>query len=402
MSSLAGLFVGSSDVALAEMQYAIMTDPLMELDQAYDFLGNLVMEDDHILGESFHSQLALARRFRNSDGRKAATAKLSLRHLISGFREKWKGVLKRERFECFASAADSVERARKVLQRGSYWRLADVVPEASERSEREGEAPIALLLEGATRAPIIDTPQVRLATVPPTMAFAQHIGDRTEQQDKVLTFEGILPDERKIVISIVADGHHSLGGIASATAVQSFVERFFGELLFHSRQAVLQAIFSAVQFADKKVQEKTSFGIWGGTTFVAYIHVGIEKYIVNIGDSRAYFLSDSGEYTQVSIDHSSWADDGRGRYGPIRRLAVRMPVEKGGAALGDPDIFIPTQEISGHVFLFSDGVEGLLGKYALGPEQKNSLQQAVDLIIKAMLTEKKLDNLSASVIRVSS
>ena len=395
MSTLAGLFVGSSDVGLAAMQFAITTDPLLELDGAYDFLGNLVMEDNHILGESFHSQLALARRFRNSDTRKAKTAQLSLSDLVSGFREKWEGVLKKERFECFALAADSVEQARKVLQRGSYWRLSDVVPEAGPRN-----------LEPLPRNPLhIDTPQVRLATVPLTMAFVQHIGDKTKQQDKVLTFEGILPDERKTVISIVADGYYSLGDIASATAVQTFVQQFFAELLFHPHQVVPQSILNAVQFADKKVQEEIPERKLGGTTFVAYIQVGSEKYIMNIGDSRAYFLADSGEYAQVSIDHSTWAL-GRGRYSPIhyapiRRLAVRVPVEKEGITLGEPDIFVPTQEISGHVFLFSDGVEGLLGKYALGPEQKNSLQQAVDLIIKAMLTEKKLDNLSASVIRVS-
>jgi protein phosphatase len=103
----------------------------------------------------------------------------------------------------------------------------------------------------------------------------------------------------------VADGMggHNAGEVASASALAAFVDEL-GETLAEADRAT--ALERAVVTADERVREKAAEdpdreGM--GTTLVAALVDGESATVVNVGDSRAYSVTDT-EIEQISVDHS--------------------------------------------------------------------------------------------------
>jgi serine/threonine protein phosphatase PrpC len=132
--------------------------------------------------------------------------------------------------------------------------------------------------------------QLRLAT-------ESIAGQRPYQEDACLT--QTLSDGRTLVAVADGMGGHAAGEVASALALETLVAELEGG----------QPLDEAFRLANQKVHtESREPGKQGmGTTLVAMI-LGDDTYqLANVGDSRAYFLSEV-EIEQVTEDHSFVAE----------------------------------------------------------------------------------------------
>lgn len=103
---------------------------------------------------------------------------------------------------------------------------------------------------------------------------------------------------------VVADGMggHNAGEVASEYAVDAFVER----LRSTGNTSPADALSDAVAFANASVYEKAGEDIdkaGMGTTMVAAVLEGKHLTVMNVGDSRLYYL-DRTSIRQISRDHS--------------------------------------------------------------------------------------------------
>ena len=131
----------------------------------------------------------------------------------------------------------------------------------------------------------------------PRLATESIAGRRPYQEDSVLTrtFE----DGRVLVAVADGMGGHAAGDIASALAMESLVEALEGG----------QTLRDGFELANSRVHTKSQEpGKQGmGTTLVAALVNGGEYEVANVGDSRAYLLTNDG-IRQISEDHSFVAE----------------------------------------------------------------------------------------------
>jgi serine/threonine protein phosphatase PrpC len=103
----------------------------------------------------------------------------------------------------------------------------------------------------------------------------------------------------------VADGMggHNAGEVASATALATFVDEL-GERLGDAGPAT--ALERSVELADERVREEAAADAdreGMGTTLVAALVGDESATVVNVGDSRAYSVTED-TIEQVTVDHS--------------------------------------------------------------------------------------------------
>jgi len=128
---------------------------------------------------------------------------------------------------------------------------------------------------------------------------------RTTNQDSYI----IVTNENKDVLAIVCDG---IGGGKSGDIASSTTTRFIAELFAKNRgflneedakmwlkRALLKAndhIFS-LSTTDKKYDGM-------GTTLVGALISSVGRFVVNVGDSRAYFMQSEGQLMAITQDHN--------------------------------------------------------------------------------------------------
>jgi PPM family protein phosphatase len=130
---------------------------------------------------------------------------------------------------------------------------------------------------------------------------------RSENQDSYI-IENC--DKRKCVIAVICDGMGGAkaGDIASRLASKEFVSRVFEalaapRLLVGNQEKLLR---DSCADANGVVYEYSRFDAaydGMGTTLVGGIITSRKAQLINVGDSRAYYLSKSG-ISQISRDHS--------------------------------------------------------------------------------------------------
>lgn len=137
---------------------------------------------------------------------------------------------------------------------------------------------------------------------------------RSLNEDSLLTLE-TTPVYRSISTPMglfaVADGMggHSAGDVASQLAIQAIEQRTIDEILSPVAAGgplpdAHQWIASTIQAANRRVYEqRKAAGTDMGTTLVMALFVGNTATIANVGDSRAYLLSQD-EIVQITTDHS--------------------------------------------------------------------------------------------------
>lgn len=103
----------------------------------------------------------------------------------------------------------------------------------------------------------------------------------------------------------VADGMggHNAGEVASATALEAFVDELGDVLADESPERALESAMVAADEAVVAAAAADAAREGMGTTLVAALVDDETAAVVNVGDSRAYRVSDAA-IEQVSVDHS--------------------------------------------------------------------------------------------------
>ncbi len=133
------------------------------------------------------------------------------------------------------------------------------------------------------------------------------IGKRRELNEDsfgICGFEEMMPKG----VCVLADGMggHNAGEIASSIAVESIINELSENLDENDSEQIKLNIAGAIDFANSRIYEmslKNSEQSGMGTTLVvAYVNDSLIR-IANIGDSRAYAVSDK-EICRITVDHS--------------------------------------------------------------------------------------------------
>lgn len=168
-----------------------------------------------------------------------------------------------------------------------------------------------------------------------------------------------------VCYAIVCDGMGGASGgkVASLTAVNSFASAIEDISADSSHDSIVLTLSNAIKSANvdvykKSVDKKNLHGM--GTTLVAAVIVDNKAYIVNIGDSRCYILSDD-QIKRVTRDHSAvqeLVDQGmltetQARNHPNKNIITRaIGVDKS----VDFDLFVEVLHDNDYILLCTDGI----------------------------------------------
>lgn len=187
---------------------------------------------------------------------------------------------------------------------------------------------------------------------------------RSENQDRVSFIQGTGPAFAVLALCDGMGGANA-GSMASDIAINTFTSQI-AEHLSDKKEKVIDlkllaegAVFKANQRVYKRGStDITCAGM--GTTLVGAIVSGRKCCIANVGDSRAYLIS-NGEITQITRDHSfveELIDKGRitreqAQSHPRKNIITRaIGVEKS----VECDVFLPVFRKNDLLLLCSDGL----------------------------------------------
>lgn len=173
-------------------------------------------------------------------------------------------------------------------------------------------------------------------------------------------------------LAVVCDG---MGGAKSGDVASRLASEVFGQDISGSvhpdmeQQEIVKMLVDAVKSANTAVyeQSKVSPDFLGmGTTLVAVFLQNRSAYILNVGDSRCYYIAD-GQVQQVTEDHSvvglmvarGQISEEEARIHPNKNLITR--------AIGTepevvPDCFYLALDKDEYLLLCSDGLSNLVTK----------------------------------------
>lgn len=190
---------------------------------------------------------------------------------------------------------------------------------------------------------------------------------RNENQDCVRFVSNAMPSYGILALCDGMGGARA-GSIASDIALNSFISKlteYFGDK--KNKLSTPEKIRLSVEQANSLIFErgKSDSQCEGmGTTLVAAVIKGKECFVANVGDSRAYLIS-NGNIEQITHDHS-FVEEMVGR-GTITREAARNHPRKNiiTRALGAEetvlcDIFEPSLAKNDLLLLCSDGLSNTL------------------------------------------
>ncbi|MBM6869566.1 Stp1/IreP family PP2C-type Ser/Thr phosphatase [Pseudoflavonifractor phocaeensis] len=176
-----------------------------------------------------------------------------------------------------------------------------------------------------------------------------------------------------LAVGLVCDGMGGAraGNVASLLAVEQFTDTLHGlpDELREDPEAVLAQGMAAANAAVYH-RSHTDPDCWGmGTTMVAAILVEGRAYLLNVGDSRAYHIADTG-IEQVTRDHSLVEDMVRrgdltpeeARNHPQKNLITRA---LGTEEWARPDFYRQHLEGGSCLLLCSDGLSNVVSDQEL-------------------------------------
>ena len=211
------------------------------------------------------------------------------------------------------------------------------------------------------------------------------------------------------ILAVVCDGMggERAGKEASSIAIEEFFQRFsagYSENL--SDEDIRKLLISSISAANSVIYTRArldfkNFGM--GTTCVAAFVNKKSAFIVNVGDSRAYLITDSG-INQITTDHNvatmlyeqGKITEAEMQVHPQKHMLIRaVGVEKTVLA----DTFILDYEDKISLLLCSDGLSG----YCCDDEiydviANSSLDNVADDLIKLALQKGGRDNVTVAVI----
>ena len=211
------------------------------------------------------------------------------------------------------------------------------------------------------------------------------------------------------VLAVVCDGMggERAGREASQIAIDEFFQRFsdgYSETL--SDDDVRKLLISSVSAANSVIYTKArldfkNFGM--GTTCVAAFVTADKAFIANVGDSRAYLISDNGLH-QITTDHNvpsllfeqGKITEAEMEVHPQKHMLVRaVGVEKTVLT----DTFILDYDEKRRLLLCSDGLSGYCSDEEIGDViAENELDGMVDQLIKLANGKGGRDNITVALI----
>ena len=222
----------------------------------------------------------------------------------------------------------------------------------------------------------------------------------------------------KVCLCVVCDGMGGLadGELASATVIREFDQWFINKLpgLLETPEFPMDEL--RVQWDDlvmrqnKKLAKYASgIGTRMGTTVVAFLVVDDKYYIMNIGDSRAYMVSDAiyqltkdQTYVQYEMDlgHLTWE---QAQTHPQRNVLLQCV---GASDEIHPDYFVGDANPDTTFILCSDGFRHVISPDEIYEKFRPELLENEDIMLQNIVSlvelnksRKEVDNISAAVIR---
>ncbi|MCD8187874.1 MAG: Stp1/IreP family PP2C-type Ser/Thr phosphatase [Ruminococcus sp.] len=211
------------------------------------------------------------------------------------------------------------------------------------------------------------------------------------------------------LLAVVCDGMggERAGKEASTLAVEEFFQRFlagYSESL--SNDDIRKLLVSSVSAANSVIYTKARFDFKNfgmGTTCVAAFVNKTTAFIVNVGDSRAYLITDTG-LRRITTDHNvafllyeqGKITEAEIETHPQKHMLVRaVGVEK----TVTPDTFILDYEDKISLLLCSDGLSGYCGDEEIyGVITESDFDDVADELINLALKKGGRDNITVVVI----
>lgn len=234
------------------------------------------------------------------------------------------------------------------------------------------------------------------------------IGSRRQvNQDYVYCSDdavGLLPN-----LYIVADGMggHKAGDFASRYSVSEFEK----EIKEQKARTIIGSMEGAVRLVNERLLKEAEaepeyHGM--GTTFVAACITQESLYVLNIGDSRLYLLSEKGTIRQITQDHSLVEE--KILRGEIERKDAKNHPEKnvitralGAAEQVVPDFFEVELEAGDYVLLCSDGLTNMVEDINIKEivlQKDTSLEEKAEKLIDLANENGGKDNISLVLVHI--
>jgi serine/threonine protein phosphatase PrpC len=242
--------------------------------------------------------------------------------------------------------------------------------------------------------------------------------ERSLNEDSLLTMD-VAPVYRSsstpVGLFVVADGMggHSAGDVASRMAIQAVQQRAVDDILVpaaagNSLPAPREWLTTAMRVANQSVfDQRQAAGTDMGTTMVMALFIGDAATIANVGDSRAYLLTQD-KIVQITTDHSL-----------VERLVATGQISREEAALhpqkniiyrvigdkhqAEADIFSHQLAAGEALLLCSDGLSGMVPDSQVWQiwRTATSPQDACDRLVEAANQAGGMDNISVIIVQVN-
>ncbi len=213
---------------------------------------------------------------------------------------------------------------------------------------------------------------------------------RAVNEDHLATPEGMDSEllARRGHLYLVADGMggHAAGEQASALAVSTVMEAYYGHPSLDPAQALTEAIRQANAAVYRQAQHPETAGM--GSTVVAALVRGRDLYIAHVGDSRAYLIRGQ-TIRQITQDHSWVAEqvkagllsEEEARRHPQRNVVTRS---LGSGPEVEVDLSCERLRPGDAVLLCSDGLTNEVGdeeirQIVAGNDPQEAANQLVEL-----------------------
>ncbi|MEA3338347.1 MAG: Stp1/IreP family PP2C-type Ser/Thr phosphatase [Chloroflexota bacterium] len=241
---------------------------------------------------------------------------------------------------------------------------------------------------------------------------------RSLNEDSLLTLDSMAVFRSlsaPVGLFAVADGMggHEAGDVASQLAVQAIAQQTVSEVLSPAAGGeelpdAHQWLTDTALVANQAVySQRRTAGTDMGTTLVMALIIGDQATLANVGDSRAYLLS-QGSIVQITTDHS--LVERLVATGQItREEAARHPQKNviyrviGDKAHTEVDLFDQTLTPGDTLLLCSDGLSGMVTDEQMWQIWNNSTspQEACDQLVEAANEAGGEDNITVVIVQVA-
>ena len=224
-------------------------------------------------------------------------------------------------------------------------------------------------------------------------------------------FKILYDEDRGIAALVVCDGMGGAkaGAVASSLAADTFMHHIGKYIesigsITETAKRMVNAVGAANKIVyDMSMRDDNYSGM--GTTLTAVVSTDEGEVVVNIGDSRAYYVT-SSRITQITKDHSVVEEmiikgditRAQARRHPNKHLITRA---LGTSRDEKPDVFFLKMESGDHMLLCSDGLTNVVMDSEMLYELQRGLstRECCENLIGMSLSRGAPDNVTAVIFR---